>query len=65
MNKKDIEKGKFYIKDSAIWAVDATDSTYAQVYIEDRILKIKTDQLIIIEDEVNVRDERVGNRTTK
>lgn len=65
MNKKDIEKGKFYIKDSAIWAVDATDNTYAQVYIEDKILKVKTEQLIIVEDEENVRNERMGNRATK
>ncbi len=44
-----LEQGKTYISEEKIWAIDYTNLDYLQVYLEDRVLKVKREQLVIWE----------------
>lgn len=45
--------GKLYLLKSDIWAIDATNEGFIQVYTREQVFKIKPEQLAYVEDFVN------------
>lgn len=47
--KVELAAGKLYVLRSDVWAIDATQDGFIQVYVREQIFKIKPEQLVYLE----------------